>query len=66
LSIRGPFPGNEVDHSPPLCAEVKERVELCLHSPNTPSWGGAELKHGVTTFFTFTLPSYATTTPIKS
>jgi hypothetical protein len=27
------------------CAEVKECVELYLHSPNTPSWRGAQLKH---------------------
>jgi hypothetical protein len=26
-------------------AEVKECVELYLHSPNTPSWRGAQLKH---------------------
>jgi hypothetical protein len=25
-------------------AEVKDRVELCLHSPNTLSWHGAQLK----------------------
>jgi hypothetical protein len=30
----------EADHSPPSSAEVKEWVELYLHSPNTPSWGG--------------------------
>jgi hypothetical protein len=34
----------EADHSPPCSAEVKECVELCLHSPNTPSWRGAQLK----------------------
>jgi hypothetical protein len=28
-------------------AEVKEWVELCLQSPNTPSWRSAELKHWV-------------------
>jgi hypothetical protein len=33
--------GREVDHSPPSSAEVKEYVELYLHSPNTPSWRGA-------------------------
>jgi hypothetical protein len=36
--------GREVDHSPPCSAEVKELMELYLHSPNTPSWRGAELK----------------------
>jgi hypothetical protein len=30
--------GREADHSPPSNAEVKEWVELYLHSPNTPSW----------------------------
>jgi hypothetical protein len=35
--------GREADHSPPSSAEVKEWVELYLHSPNTPSWRGAEL-----------------------
>jgi hypothetical protein len=35
--------GREADHSPPSSAEVKERVELYLHSPNTPSWRGAQL-----------------------
>jgi hypothetical protein len=30
--------GREADHS-----QVKEWVELYLHSPNTPSWHGAQL-----------------------
>jgi hypothetical protein len=38
-------PGREADHSPPSSAEVKEWVELYLHSYNTPSWRGAQLKH---------------------
>jgi hypothetical protein len=39
--------GREADNSPPSSAEVKEWVELYLHSPNTPSWRGAELgAHG--------------------
>jgi hypothetical protein len=37
-------PGNEADHSPPSTAEVKELTELYLHSPNTPSWRGDQLK----------------------
>jgi hypothetical protein len=37
-------PGSEADHSPPSIAEVKERVELYLHFPTTPSWRGAQLK----------------------
>jgi hypothetical protein len=37
-------PGREADHSPPFSAEVEEWVELYLHSPNTPSWRGAQLK----------------------
>jgi hypothetical protein len=28
----------EADHSPPSSADVKEWVELYLHSPNTPPW----------------------------
>jgi hypothetical protein len=35
--------GREADHSPQSSAEVKEWVELCLHSPNTPSWRDAQL-----------------------
>jgi hypothetical protein len=35
--------GREADHSPPSSAEVKEYVELYLHSPNMPSWRGAQL-----------------------
>jgi hypothetical protein len=35
--------GREADHSPPSSAEVKEWVELYLHSPNTPSWRGDRL-----------------------
>jgi len=31
-------PGREVDHPPLSSAEVKERVELCLHSLSVPSW----------------------------
>jgi hypothetical protein len=31
-------PGRAADHSPPSSAEVKECVELYLHSPNTSSW----------------------------
>jgi hypothetical protein len=41
MGTRGPFPGGKADHSPPSSAEVKECVELCFHSPNTPSWRGA-------------------------
>jgi hypothetical protein len=35
--------GRQADHSPPSGAEVKEWVELYLHSPNMPSWRGAQL-----------------------
>jgi hypothetical protein len=35
--------GREADPLPPSRAEVKEWVELYLHSPNTPSWSGAQL-----------------------
>jgi hypothetical protein len=40
-----------IDHSPPSSAEVKECVELYLHSPNTPSWRGAELKKAQGLFY---------------
>jgi hypothetical protein len=35
--------GREADHSPSSSAEVKEWMELYLHSSNTPSWRGAQL-----------------------
>jgi hypothetical protein len=35
--------GHEVDDLPPSSAEVKEWVDLYLHSPNTLSWRGAQL-----------------------
>jgi len=49
IGTRGSFlgvnrPGCEADHSPSYSAEVKEWVELYLHSTNTPSWRGAQLK----------------------
>jgi hypothetical protein len=39
LSLGVKRPGREADN--PSSAEVKECVELYLHSPNTPSWRGA-------------------------
>jgi hypothetical protein len=49
MGNRGSFPGvkrpgRETDHSLPSSVEVKECVELYLHSPNTPSWRGAKFK----------------------
>jgi hypothetical protein len=41
LSLGVKRPVREADHSPPSSAEVKEWVELYIHSPNTPSWCGA-------------------------
>jgi hypothetical protein len=41
LSLGVKRPGREADHSSPSSAEVKECVDLYLHSPNTSSWGGA-------------------------
>jgi len=35
--------GRKADHLPQASAEVKEWVELYLHSPNTPSCCGAQL-----------------------
>jgi hypothetical protein len=37
LSLGVKRPGREADHSPPSSAEVKELVELYLHSSNTPA-----------------------------
>jgi hypothetical protein len=34
--------GRETDHSPLSSAEVKEWVEMYLHSPIMPSWRGAQ------------------------
>jgi len=46
--------GREADHSPPARAEVKECVELYLHSPNTSSRRGVHLKNtGITLLLTF-------------
>jgi hypothetical protein len=44
LSLGIKRPGREAYHSPPSSAEVKEYVEIYLHSPNTPSWRCALLK----------------------
>jgi hypothetical protein len=46
-------PGREADHSPPSSAEVKEWVELYLHSPSTSSWRGAQLQNRENFTFTF-------------
>jgi hypothetical protein len=54
LSLRVKRPGREADLSPPSSAELKECVELYLHSPNTPSWRGSKLKKHRDNFtFTF-------------
>jgi hypothetical protein len=45
LSLGVKRPGREADHSPPSSAEIKECVELYIHSPNTLSCRGAQLKH---------------------
>jgi hypothetical protein len=37
LSLEVKWLGHEVDHPPPSSAELKECVELHLHSPSTPS-----------------------------
>jgi hypothetical protein len=44
--------------SPPSNAEVKEWVELYLHSPNTPLWRRAQLKVQDNLNFTFTMYKY--------
>jgi hypothetical protein len=47
--------GSEADHSPPSGAEVKEWVELYLHSTNTPSWRGAQLGGSQGQFYNFSI-----------
>jgi hypothetical protein len=59
MGTRGSFPGSKAAcawsyHSPPSSAEVKEWVELYLHSPNTFSWRCAQLKNRDNSTFTFT------------
>jgi hypothetical protein len=54
LSLGVKRPGREADHSPPSSAEVKECMELYLHSPYVfMAW--CLVKH--TDNFTFTLPT---------
>jgi hypothetical protein len=45
LSLGVKLPGREADHSPPSSTEVKECMDLYLHSPNPPSWRSAQVKH---------------------
>jgi hypothetical protein len=60
LSLGVKRPGCEADHSHPSRAEVKEWVELHIHSPNTPSWRSGQLKHKDN----FTLP-YRSSTSLR-
>jgi hypothetical protein len=54
LSLGVKRPGREADHSPPSSVEIKEWMELYLHSPYTSSLGGAQLKkHRDNFIFTF-------------
>jgi hypothetical protein len=55
LSLGVKRPGHEADHSPPSSAEVKECVQLYIHSPNTPSYLGAQLKQRDNFTFAFTI-----------
>jgi hypothetical protein len=49
----------EAVYSPPSSAEVKERVELYLHSPNASSWRGSQVgEHRDNFTFTFTFRAY--------
>jgi hypothetical protein len=53
LSLAVKRPGCEADHSPPSSAEVKECVELYLHSPNTfMAWCSIEAQ-GLLYFYLF-------------
>jgi len=42
-------PGRKTDHSLPSSTEVRECVEVYIHSPNTPSWRCAQLKSSTET-----------------
>jgi len=53
LSLEVKWPGRKTNHSPPSSSQVKECVDLYLHSPNTPSWRGAQLKNKHGDNFTF-------------
>jgi len=44
LSLRVKRPVLEADHSPPSSADMKEFLDLYLHSPTTTSWHGTQLK----------------------
>jgi hypothetical protein len=60
MGASGPFPGGkrlgrEAGHSPPSSAEVKECMELYVHSLNTPSWRGAYLSTVVSCIQVFRL-----------
>jgi hypothetical protein len=57
--------GREANHSPPSSAEVKEWVELYLHSPNTPSRRGAQLGGSTRKTLPFTFTCFVRTTPMK-
>jgi hypothetical protein len=58
LSLWIKRPGREADHSPPSSAEVKERLELYFHSPNTPLWRGTQFKKKHMDNFTLPSTSY--------
>jgi hypothetical protein len=45
LSLGAKRPEHETEHLLPSSAEVKECMEFFLHSPNTLSWRGAQLKN---------------------
>jgi hypothetical protein len=50
--------GREADHSPLSSAKVKEWMELCLHSPNTPSWRSARLGGAQGQVYLYLLPCF--------
>jgi hypothetical protein len=56
LSLVLKRPGSEANLSPPSSAEVKGWVELYLHSPNMPSWCGAQLKKAQGLYLHLPLP----------
>jgi hypothetical protein len=67
LSLGVKRPGHEAYHSSLSSAEVKEWAELYLHSPNAPSWHGAQLKksRGTTLLITVLSPSRFSNWPLS-
>jgi hypothetical protein len=58
LSLGVKRPGRETHYSPLSIAEIEQCVETYFHSPNTPSWRGAQLKQNTENKAEFMLIMY--------